>query len=257
LSDGFEAVTQTKCLRYSGKLPNNAFQACTATLENITAKLRHIEATSPEIALQAPDTLNLLALEQLLDQWQTEADRVIQLIQSSQQEEGNRVVVPIILAQSSLSNLCPNGILYRNNQCSFDQVAVSCHRAGSIQEWACRLCSAIVSRASMPLSLAKSGSAQVYITPVGFFKGHGARHEAGTWSCIWEKRLKECSDSFYRKRDLLRHMQAIHVKSQRNIGMFDVDFPADGRELNPAKCGYGVSITGDEMRIGKGRFIVP
>lgn len=221
------------------------------------AKLRHIEAISPEIALQAPDTLDLLALEQLLDQWHIETDRVIQLIQFTQPEEGNRTIVPFTLAGGSTSNLCPNAVLYRNNQRQFDQVAVSCHRGSVVQEWACRLCGTIVSRASMPLSLEKSGSAQVYITPVGFFKSHGARHGAGTWSCIWEKRSKECSDSFYRRRDLLCHMQEIHVKSQRNKGMFDVDFPADGRELNAAKCGYGVTLAGDEMRLGKGRFIVP
>jgi hypothetical protein len=106
----------------------------------------------------------------------------------------------------------------------------------------------------MPLSLEKSGRAQVYITPVGFFKGHSPRNEEGTWSCIWQKRSNKCSESFGRKRDLLRHMQDIHVKCHGNNGMFNVDLPADGRELNVAKCGYGVSLSGDELHIGAGRF---
>jgi hypothetical protein len=231
-------------------------KACYVTLENILANLRHIEDTSTEIALRSPEQLNLRALEQLSDRWRDEVDRVLRGIQAVKQQEENRVIVPPTFAEAGLSNLCPNAVLYRNDQCHFDKVAVFLHRDSGIQEWACRLCGTIVSNASMPLTLERSGGAQVYITPVGFFKGHSARNGEGTWSCIWNKRSKRCSELFYRRRDLLRHMQEVHVKSQGNNGMFNVDLPADGREPNAAKCGYGISLVGDEMRMVKGSFIV-
>jgi hypothetical protein len=50
-------------------------------------------------------------------------------------------------------------------------------------------------------------------------------------------------------------MQEIHVKSEGKKGMFIVDLPADERELNAAKCGYGVSLSGKEMRMWEGTFI--
>jgi hypothetical protein len=224
-------------------------------LENIVTNLRHIEAISPELALQTPHTLNLRALEQLLDRWHIEADHVVQVMQSVKHDEGSRIIVPSTFAEAGSSNLCPNAVLYRNNQCHFDKVAVFCHHASGIQEWACRLCGAIMSRASMPLLLDKSGRAQVYITPVGFFKGHSARNKEGAWSCIWQRRSNKCSESFGRRRDLLRHMQEVHVKGHGNNGMFIVDLPADGREWNAAKCGYGVSLAGDEMHMVKGGFM--
>jgi hypothetical protein len=49
---------------------------------------------------------------------------------------------------------------------------------------------------------------------------------------------------------------SIEDESQGNNGMFNVDLPADGREPNAAKCGYGISLVGDEMRMVKGSFIV-
>jgi hypothetical protein len=51
-------------------------------------------------------------------------------------------------------------------------------------------------------------------------------------------------------------MQEIHVKSQGKRTTFIVDLPADEREPNAAKCGYGVSLSGEEMRMLRGTFIV-
>jgi hypothetical protein len=211
---------------------------------------------SPEIALQAPEKLDLLLLEQLSDRWRAEADRVLRGIEAVKRREENRVGVSGICATTRSSNLCPNAALYRKNQCVFDSVAIFQHRASGIEEWACRHCGTTVSRASMPLSSGTSSKDQVYITPVGFFKSHSAGKGEGTWSCIWERRSEKCSQSFIRKRDLLLHMQEIHVQSQGKKAMFIVDLPADERELNAAKCGYGVSLSGKEMRMLGGTFIV-
>jgi hypothetical protein len=50
-------------------------------------------------------------------------------------------------------------------------------------------------------------------------------------------------------------MQEIHVKSEGKKAMFAVDLPADERELNVAKCGYGVILSGKQMRMLGGTFI--
>jgi hypothetical protein len=205
--------------------------------------------------LQAPEKLDLLLLEQLSDRWRADADRVLRGIEAIKRREENRVGVSRICATTHSSNLCPNAALYRRNQCVFDSVAIFQHRASGIEEWACRHCGTTVSRASMPLSSGTSSKDQVYITPVGFFKSHSAGKGEGTWSCIWERRSEKCSQSFIRKRDLLLHMREIHVKSEGKKGMFIVDLPADERELNAAKCGYGVSLSGKEMRMWEGTFI--
>jgi hypothetical protein len=179
-------------------------KACYVTLENILANLRHIEDTSTEIALRSPEQLNLRALEQLSDRWRDEVDRVLRGIQAVKQQEENRVIVPPTFAEAGLSNLCPNAVLYRNDQCHFDKVAVFLHRDSGIQEWACRLCGTIVSNASMPLTLERSGGAQVYITPVGFFKGHSARNGEGTWSCIEDETFcATCKKSTSRVRETM------------------------------------------------------
>jgi hypothetical protein len=205
--------------------------------------------------LQAPERLDLLLLEQLSDRWRADADRVLRGIEAMKRREENRVGVSRICGTTHSSNLCPNAALYRRNQCVFDSVAIFQHRARGIEEWACRHCGTTVSRASMPLSSGTSGKDQVYITPVGFFKSHSAGKGEGTWSCIWERRSEKCSQSFIRKRDLLLHMQEIHVRSEGEKAMFIVDLPADERELNTAKCGYGVSLSGKEMRMLGGMFI--
>jgi hypothetical protein len=205
--------------------------------------------------LQAPEKLDLLLLEQLSDRWRADADRVLRGIEAIKRREETRVGVSRICATTHSSNLCPNAALYRRNQCVFDSVAVFQHRASGIEEWACRHCGTTVSRASMPLSSSTSSKDHVYITPVGFFKSHSAGKGEGTWSCIWERRSEKCSQLFVRKRDLLIHMQEIHVKSEGKKRMFIVDLPADERELNAAKCGYGVSLSGKEMRMWEGTFI--
>jgi hypothetical protein len=205
--------------------------------------------------LQAPEKLDLLLLEQLSDRWRTDADRVLRGIEAIKRPEENRVGVSRICATTHSSNLCPNAALYRRNRCVFDSVAIFQHHASGIEEWACRHCGTTVSRASMPLLSGTSSKDQVYITPVGFFKSHSAGKGEGTWSCIWERRSGKCSQSFTRKRDLLLHMQEIHVKSQGKKAMFIVDLPADEREPNAAKCGYGVSLSGKEMRMLGGTFV--
>ena len=95
----------------------------------------------------------------------------------------------------------------------------------------------------------------MYITPVGFFKGHSAGRE-GKWSCIWERVSGECSKQFKGRRDLLWHMQEVHVRRRESEEKAVVDFPADRREQNAGKCGYGVHIAGREMRMYGGQFVV-
>jgi hypothetical protein len=194
------------------------------------------------MALQAPERLDLLVLEKLLDRWHADADRMLRRIEA-------------VKAAPRSSSLCPNAVLYRQDQCGFDSVAVFQHRAGGIEEWACRRCGATVSRASMPLSSGTPSKDQVYITPVGFFKSHSVGKGDGTWSCIWERRSEKCSQWFTRKRDLLLHMQEIHVRRQGNRATFMVDLPADERKPNAAKCGYGVSLSGKEMQMLGGKLI--
>ena len=225
-------------------------------MENILTSLRQLQDLSPELALRAPEQLELLAIEQLSERWRNETDRAIRGLEAVKRQGGKRTVLPGTFDERDSKNVCPNAALYRNNQCDFDQVAVLQPGVNAIQQWACRLCGTSISRASIPLLLGDSKSDQLFITPVGFFKAHSGCRGEGPWFCIWERRSEKCAQSFGRKRDLLYHMQEIHVRSQEKNGMLIVDLPGDRRVLSTAKCGYGVSHVGNEMRMGGGSFIV-
>ena len=233
------------------EIPNDAFLACNAILRVIEANLQNFANIIQVEELQRPEQLNLLALEQLPNRWRDGANEVLRSIRRSQ-NQGN--ATPVLVGSVS-NGLCPYALLYRDNQCRFDDVAVALHSPDWEQEWTCKLCGTRVSTASMPFSSSISRRDHVYITPVGFFKGHSADRE-GQWSCIWEPVSGECSKQFNRRRDLLWHMQEVHVRRRESDEEAVVDFPADRREQNAGKCGYGVRIASREMRMYGGQFVV-
>jgi hypothetical protein len=236
------------------EFPNNAFLACNATLRAIEANLQEFANITQVEELQRPEQLNLLALEQLPDRWRDEANEVLRRIRRSQNQGNSTALTPVLVGSVS-NGLCPYALLYRDNQCSFNDVAVALHSPGWEREWTCKLCGTCVSTASMPFSSSISRRDHVYITPVGFFKGHSAGRE-GKWSCIWERVSGECSAQFKGRRDLLWHMQEVHVRRRESDEKAVVDFPADRREQNAGKCGYGVRIASREMHMYGGQFVV-
>jgi hypothetical protein len=236
------------------EVPNDAFLACNAILRVIEASLQKFANITQVEELQRSEQLDLLALEQLPDRWRDGAIEVLRSIRRSP-NQGNATTLTPVLVGSVSNELCPYAMLYRDNQCSFDDVAVALHSLGREREWTCKLCGTRVSTASMPFSSSISRRDHVYITPVGFFKGHSAGRE-GKWSCIWERVSGECSKQFKGRRDLLWHMQEVHVRRRESDEKAVVDFPGDRREQNAGKCGYGVRIASREMHMYGGQFVV-
>lgn len=151
---------------------------------------------------------------------------------------------------------CENATLYRLGLCRFDDVATTRPSTSSVQEWACKLCGQVVSRASLSASSAQSSSDQVYITPVGIFKAHATNGGVGVWSCIWQRRTEACSRTFIERCNFLQHLMDVHVKTQSGNGKIVVDLPTDDREISVARCGYGIRKGGREMQLIDGQFIV-
>jgi hypothetical protein len=153
-----------------------------------------------------------------------------------------------LIAQS----VCPNAIRYRRNDCRFEDVAVE--RVGGGNEWGCKLCGRNVSAATIPLSRGFSVQGTVHIAPNGCFKAH--LMEGEEWACIWKERSEECRGRFGRRRELLAHMQSVHIRDDVAGKTLVVDGPADVRVHSLHRCGYGISILQASTEIEGDGFVV-
>lgn len=208
------------------QLPGNHAVSGDMAIQNVLAILQQLSTEDIVPSAEAPD---LDPLERYTERWNREAELVSQ-------------------------SICPNAIRYRRNDCRF--VDVAARRAGSTHEneWACKLCSRCVSAASMPLSRAFSANGKVHVTPNGCFKAHTTEGEG--WACIWEGRGEGCGGLFGGRRDLLRHMQSVHVRDDVAGRKLGVDGPADVRERSVERCGYRVELSGRSMEIEGDGFVV-
>jgi hypothetical protein len=208
------------------QLPANPAVNNDLAIQNVLAILQQLSTEDLAPSAEAPD---LGPLERYTARWNREAE---------------------LIAQS----ICPNAIRYRRNDCRFVDVAAP--RAGSTleNEWACKLCGRCVSPVSLPLSRAFAAQGKVYVTPNGCFKAHTT--EGLGWACIWEGRGDGCAALFARRRELLRHMQSVHVRDDVVGRRLGVDGPADVRERSVEWCGYGVELLGRRMEVEGDGFVI-
>jgi hypothetical protein len=223
--------------------------------------------------------LRLLAVQQSsmstidFSRFQTMADQsqLIALDSLRQLSQGNAafgstislVAGSTMLAHSSLSgrarlnahNICETALLYRSNNCKFEDVTVPVASGGS-PEWECKLCHRRIFRVTIMLS--SNSADNIWIAPNGMLKAHcalEAGYSAG-WTCIWQKASRDCYLRFNSQRSLLKYMQICHLGAITSGQDITIDWPADLRNRTTEKCGYGATIGSKRMQSGERSFIV-
>ena len=168
-----------------------------------------------------------------------------------------------VSAQSGLSgrarlnahNICKTALLYRINNCKFEDVTVLV-TGGRNPEWECKLCHMRIFQVTIMLS--SNSADNIWIAPSGMLKAHctlEAGHSAG-WTCIWQKVSRDCYLRFDSRRSLLKHMQTCHLGTITSGQDITIDWPADSRNWTAKTCGYGATIGSKRMQNGERSFIV-
>lgn len=158
----------------------------------------------------------------------------------------------------NVHNVCDSALVYRENSCSFHDVAYL-KTPGDYPEWSCKRCNMTMSRVQLQLS-AKSPD-NVWMSPSGLFKAHCTLELSNGlgpgWTCIWQKVSRDCYLRFGRQRDLLKHMKDVHVSDAARGEHTNIDWPADSRNWNAETCGYGATIGGKAMQDSRESFVIP
>lgn len=158
-------------------------------------------------------------------------------------------------ARLNAHNICETALLYRSNNCKFEDVTVLV-TGGSNPEWKCKLCHMRIFRVTIMLS--SNSADNIWIAPSGMLKAHcalEAGHSAG-WTCIWQKVSRDCYLRFESRRSLLKHMQTCHLGAITSGQNITIDWPADSRNWTAETCGYGATIGSKRMQSGERSFIV-
>lgn len=149
-------------------------------------------------------------------------------------------------------NLCPSAALYRGGQVHHSQLGALSSDKGRLS---CHECGAILGPTKLRIPNADASSC-VLITLSGLFRAHC--HAGSGLTCIWQPRAPSCYGVFDDEKMLLKHLLAVHFRDDEDDGRgIKVDWPADSRQGDVAKCGFMIYMNGMQMRNLAGSLFVP